>query len=348
MCLIVAVLVFAPRLEVPVMALAWGVFVAGAAQLLAQLPSLARLGLLVRPRLSLRHPGVRKVWTLVLPGVFGASVAQANLLINTFLASLLVTGSISWLYYSDRLAELPLGVIGVAIGTVILPTLSRSAASGRAEDYSATLDWALRASAWLIAPAALALAWLAVPILATLFFHGAFTGNDVLMSRQSLVVYAAALPAWVATKVLAPGFFSRQDVRTPVRFAVISVGVNVAVALALFRPLGHVGLALAVTVSAWVNAGLLLRGLLRAGHWRPSRGWAGFGLRVGLACSAMLALLWWLAPLGDSTWWLGASVGERIVRLTICVVAGGATLVVAALALGARGELFKRPLDAAE
>jgi putative peptidoglycan lipid II flippase len=310
-----------PWLDTPVMALAWGVLIAGMAQLLLQLPFLLQIGLLPRPRVGFNDPGVRKIMRLMVPALFGVSVSQINLLLDTLLASLLQTGSVSWLYYSDRLVELPLGVFGIAIATVILPNLSRKHAEKSAEAFAAMLDWAVRMVLLIGVPAALALWLLAEPMLITLFQYGALTPEDVNQASYSLRAYSLGLLAFMLIKVLAPGYFSRQDTKTPVRIGIIAMVANMVLNLALIVPLAHVGLALATSLSAFLNAGLLLRGLLRDGvfSWQP--GWGRFVSQLLLANLAMAALLLWLMP--EVQVWLDASVWQRAWLMAQCCVLGG-------------------------
>jgi putative peptidoglycan lipid II flippase len=322
-CLIGAALVVAPRLDEPIVALAWGVLAAGVVQLAFLVPFVARLRLLAWPRWSLRHAGVRRILRLMAPAVFGASVAQVNLLVDTLIASFLVTGSISWLYYSDRMVEFPLGVLGVALGTVILPGLSGDHAKGSRRDFSRTLDWALRWVVVIALPAAVGLAALAGPILATLFAYGEFGGHDVEMARRSLVAYSGGLLGFIAVKVLAPGYFARQDTRTPVRVGLVAMGVNVVLNLALVLPLAHAGLALATSIAAFVNAALLYRGLRADGIHAPEPGWGALLARVALA-NAVLALALLLGH-GDLADWLAAEASLRATRLA-GLVGGGAVL----------------------
>ena len=255
--LIGAALLLMPLMEEPAMALAWGVLIAGAAQLAFQVPFLLRLGLLPTPWPNFAHDGVKRILKLMAPALFGVSVSQINLLLDTVLASLLAVGSVSWLYYSDRLVELPLGVFGVAIGTIILPALSKRHAEQSTEHFSAMLDWAIRVVLLLGVPAALALAVLAEPFLITLFHYGAMTDNDIQMAAMSLRAYAFGLVAFMLIKVLAPGFFARQDTKTPVKVGIIAMVANMLFNLLLIWPLAHAGLALATALSAFLNAGLL-------------------------------------------------------------------------------------------
>jgi len=311
--LISAAVIASPHFEEPVFALAWGVLAAGVVQLLFQLPFLWRLNLMPQPKLDWQDTGVKRVLALMAPAIFGVSVSQINLLLDTVLASFLPTGSVSWLYYSDRLAELPLGVFGIAIATVILPGLSRQHASASVKAFSATLDWALRLILLIAIPAAVALVILAEPILLTLFQYGKTTAADVTMSALSLRAYALGLVAFMLIKVLAPGYFARQDMKTPVRIGVIAMVSNMALNLLFVVPLhfywqiGHVGLALATAVAAFLNAGLLWRGLRKQSVYQPLPGWGRFAM--SLLCANVLmaaALVWGLGQAGDFTtmlWW---------------------------------------------
>ena len=278
--LIFAATVAAPWFAEPVFALAWGVFFAGVIQLLFQLPSLYRLDLVPRPIFDTKHEGVRRILKLMVPALFGVSVSQINLLLDTVLASFLPTGSVSWLYYSDRLAELPLGVFGIAIATVILPNLSAHRAADREDQFASTLDWAMRSVLLIGVPAAVALILLAEPILITLFQYGALTATDVEMASLSLRAYSLGLVAFMLVKILAPGYYARKDTATPVKIGIIAMAANMVMNLAFVLPLmyylgiGHLGLALATSCAAWLNAGLLLRGLLKAHVFAFQPGWA--------------------------------------------------------------------------
>ncbi|HRD48549.1 MAG: murein biosynthesis integral membrane protein MurJ [Candidatus Competibacter sp.] len=333
-CMIIAAVWVAPHFEQPAMALAWGVFAAGVTQLLFQIPYLKQLRLLPRPRWAWRAPGVQQVLKLMLPALFGSSVAQVNLLIDTLLASFLVTGSVSWLYYSDRLVEFPLGLFGVALGTVILPNLSRHHAAASPERFSQTLDWGLRWTLLIGLPATVALTILAGPILSALFQYGKFGPEDVRMAARSLMALSLGLLAFMLVKVLAPGFYARQDTRTPVRYGLIAMGANTAMTLILIWPLAHAGLALSTSLASFLNAGMLLRGLHRNGVYRPARGWPRFLWQVGAANLAMGLLLWFGA--GDLAGWIQASAKVRLWRLCGLVTAGGAAYLLAVLAVGLR------------
>ncbi len=329
--LIGAATLLAPHLQQPITALAWGVLLGGVAQLCFQFPFLYRQGFLCIPRLNFRHPGVRKIFKLILPAIFGVSVSQINLLVDTLIASFLVTGSVSWLYYSDRLVEFPLGVFGIALATVILPNLSRKHAEGAGEAFAATLDWALRWVVLIAVPAAIGLMFLATPILATLFQYGAFDAHGVAMSSLSLMAYALGLPAFVLVKILAPGFYARQDTRTPVRVGVIAMLANIVLNLALVFPLAHTGLALATSIAAWLNAGLLYRGLRKLDVCRPLPGWGLLWLRVLVAGGSMAAMLWWWR--GELAQWIAWGIGDRVLALGSLVI-GGAALYGLLLLLG--------------
>jgi putative peptidoglycan lipid II flippase len=328
--------------EQPLYALAWGVLLAGVAQYLFQWPFLMQLNLLPRPRWQPRDEGVRRILMLMGPALFGVSVSQINLLLGTVIASFLPAGSVSWLYLSDRLHELPLGVFAVAIGTVILPSLSRDQASASMQSFSRTLDWGVRLVLLIGMPASVALLLIGHSIQLALFRYGETTAHDVQMSSYALAAISIGLSAFMLIKVLAPGFYARQDVRTPVRIGVIAMVANMVFNLILVVPLhmslkmGHVGLALATALAAWVNAGLLARGLLKQRIYIPQPGWRAFALKLTLACTAMGALLW-LADPGDAVW-LGWSWWQRVpVLLALC----GAGIAVYAGVLFAMGLRIK-------
>jgi len=317
----------APQMERPAMGLALGVFVAGLVQLLLQVPFLLRLGLLPLPLWGWAHAGARRVLKLMLPVLFGSSVAQINILFDTLIASFLAAGSISWLYYSDRLMEFPLGVLGIAVATVMLPSLSEEHAKASPENFTAMLDWALRLVLLVGLPAAIGLILLAEPLLATIFLGGAFTRFDVTMATASLIAYALGLLGFIFVKVLVTGYFSRQDTRTPVRIAVIALvlnmGLNVVFVLSLVRSgyaAPHAGLAAATTIAALVNAGLLFRGLRQSGVYLPSAGWAGYAVRIGAATLVMALVVYWVRLQFGA--WTELDLGVRIGGLAACVAAG--------------------------
>lgn len=341
--LIGAAVLVSPLMDPPVLALAWGVMVAGVVQFVFQLPYLKRLELLVRPRWGWKDEGVKRILRLMLPALFGVSVAQINLLLDTVLASFLKDGSVSWLYYSDRLMELPLGVFGIAIATVILPTLSRKHATQSTREFSATLDWAVRIIMLIGVPASLALIVLAKPMLVTLFQYGEFSEHDVAMSALSLQAYSVGLLGFMLIKVLAPGFYARQDTKTPVKIGIWAMVANMAANLALIVPFAHMGLAAATSFSAFLNAGLLYRGLRKADVYHPHADWWVFFLRLVAAAVAMSGLLWVLDR--DVAEWLAWGWQQRVTWLAVTVLAGMALYIVVLMALGLRPRHLVRRLS---
>ena len=320
---IVFALWLAPYFDPPVLALAWAVFAGGLLQLGFQLPFLARIGMLPRLRFDLKDPGVWRILKLMGPAVFGVSIGQISLLINTIFASFLVTGSVSWLYYADRLMEFPTGLLGVALGTILLPSLTRSFADRTSDEYSRLLDWGLRLTFMLALPCALALALLAVPLISTLFHHGAFGVEDVMMTRNALMAYSIGLLGLILVKVLAPGFYARQNIRTPVKIALITLAATQLMNLAFVWQLRHAGLALAISLGACLNAGLLYYKLRQHEVFRPQPGWMVFLAKVAVALTVMSVVLWWAK--GEDAAWLTAGVWWRIGRLSMLVVLGVAT-----------------------
>lgn len=360
--LIVAAVAFSSRFDQPVEALAWGVLIAGVLQLAVQLPVLARHGVLPIPRPNFRHPGVRRIMKLMLPTLFGSSVAQINLLFDVLLASLLIEASISWLYYGDRLMEFPLGMIGVALAVVVLPTLSSLHARADGEAFRRTLAWAVLLGIVIALPATVGLAVLAEPIVTTLFHYGRFGEHDVTMAALALSAYCLGLPAFIGVKILAPAFFARQDTSTPVRIAIIALVANMALNIVFvlaitgwlndgdfsagvletlaLHPGAHAGLALASSGSAWLNAALLWRARKRAGL-APGLPWLQI-LRVVLACLVMAAALRWLAPAAEI--WLAQDLGWRVGWLALTIATGAAVYTGAGLAVGLRPRaLLHRP-----
>lgn len=337
--LIGAAVLLTPLMSEPAMGLAWGVLIAGFAQLAFQVPFLARLGLLPRPWPDFANAGVRRILRLMVPALFGVSVSQINLLLDTVLASLLAAGSVSWLYYSDRLVELPLGVFGIAIATVILPALSRRHAEQSREHFAAMLDWAIRTVLLLGLPAALALAVLAEPLLISLFHYGAMTANDIAMAAMSLRAYALGLVAFMLIKVLAPGFFARQDTATPVKVGIIAMVANMVFNLLLIWPLAHAGLALATALSAFLNAGLLGWLLRKQGILVFQPGWGRYAVQLGGGCTVMGLGLWWLSPGWQE--WLGWEVWTRVAWLSALVVAGALVYFAWLAAFGVRLRHFR-------
>jgi putative peptidoglycan lipid II flippase len=327
--LIGAAILVSPHLAQPELALAGGVFVAGVVQVLFLLPALKRVGLFPRPSWGWRDTGVRRILKLMLPGILGSSVAQINLLFDTLIASFLVAGSVSWLYYSDRLVEFPLGVFAIALSTVILPSLSRSHASDSADEFSHTVDWGLRLVLLVGIPSAVGLSLLARPLLVTLFNYGDFSAADVGMASLSLMAYSAGLPAFMLVKVLAPAFYSRKDTATPVRIAIIALLTNVVLNLLFVVPMvmldipaPHAGLALATSLAAWVNAGLLFRVLKNKQVYQPQSGWPRLSLQIGCAATALGSVL--VLGMPSLQVWLEGSVWSRVTSLLVWVMAGAA------------------------
>jgi len=333
-------LVLAPYFKPPVLVLAWAVLGGGILQLALQLPYLAKIGMLPRLRTDFFDAGVRRILRLMGPAVFGVSIAQLSLLINTIFASFLANGSVSWLYYADRLMEFPTGMLGVALGTILLPSLSKYYSSDSADAYSRLLDWGLRLTLLLALPAAVALALLAVPLISTLFHYGQFGVDDVWMTRRALVAYSIGLVGLILVKVLAPGFYARQNIRTPVKIAVITLVATQLMNLALIGPLKHAGLALAIGLGACLNAGLLFHKLRQGGIYRPQPQWAQFGFKLALALAAMAAVLW--AAMGSERWWLAALWQQRAAGLVGIVCLGAATYFAALWLLGFRLSDFAR------
>lgn len=334
----------APYFDPPVLALAWSVFLGGLLQLAIQIPALKKISMLPRPSLNWRaawaDPGVRRVVTLMGPALIGVSVSQISLLINTIFASFLKSGSVSWLYYADRLMEFPAGMLGAALGTILLPSLARLHASKNHDEYTKLLDWGLRLTLLLAAPAALALALLAVPLIATLFFNGAFTADDVFRTREALLAYAIGLTGLILIKVLAPGFYARQNVRTPVRIALISLTATQLMNLAFVGWLDHAGLALSIGLGACLNATMLYQGLVKQGIYTPQPGWTIFLLKLSVAMISMGLALWF--AMGSENHWLEISLLERVTHLAWLVPLGVITYFATLGLLGFRPNDFKR------
>lgn len=357
LCMIAGALWLAPRLDVPILALGWAVLVAGLLQLLFQLPALRGIDLLTLPRWGWNHPDVRKVLTLMLPTLFGSSVAQINLLLDTVIAAHLVDGSQSWLSLADRFLELPLGVFGVALGTVILPALARHHVKTDREGFSGALDWGLRTTLLISVPAMLGLVLLAEPLIATLFQHGKFSAFATQMTALSVYGLSFGLPAFALLKVVLPAFYARQDTRTPVRAGVAALVANMAfnflflavlyqlmvpdalkaqgVMVAVGQQPGlHLALGIASALSSYLNLGLLWYWLGKTGVYQRRSGWGGYMARLGLACAAMVAvllgLLWWLPDFTTMEKW------HRVGGLALLVGGGGLTYLVALIALGFR------------
>lgn len=331
-----------PYFEQPITALAWGVFIGGAVQLLFQIPFLMGINQLPRPKWNRHNSGVQKIFKLMIPAMFGVSVSQINLLLDTLLASFLVTGSISWLYYSDRLVEFPLGVFGIALATVILPSLSKKHAAESTIEFSNTIDWALRWVFIIATPAAIGLIYLAEPLLITLFQYGAFTPEHAYQASLSLMAYGLGLLPFIFIKVLAPGYYARQDTKTPVKIGIIAMIVNMGLNIILMLQFAHVGLALATALSAGLNGWLLFRGLRKEGVYQPRAGWAKFTLKLLLPNLGLMLMLFWLSP--SSADWLASSGWERS-RLLLGLIAAAAAVYFALLHLvGIRLRQLLKPM----
>ena len=346
--LISAAIFFSPMISTPVMALAWGVLIAGLLQLLFQIPQLYRLNLLPRPTWDIGNPGVRKILKLMLPFLFGVSVSQVNLLLDTVIASFLVEGSVSWLYYSDRLVELPLGVFGVAVATVILPSLSLHKASEQISMFQNTLDWAIRLILFISIPASVALISLAEPILITLFKYGAMSSEDISMATLSLRAYSVGLVAFMLIKILVTGYFSRQDAVTPVRIGIIAMVANMLMNLIFvlgflrFMNAGHVGLALATSMAAVLNAALLFRGLVDRQIFIFKPGWLAFSIRIFLATCGMFFVIELLRA--ETSEWLKWEWRQRIFQLSYICFAGFFSYLSLSFVFGTRPSQFASPL----
>ena len=337
---IVGALYFAPYFDPPIKVLAWAVVAGGVLQLAIQIPALARIGMLPRFRWAPRDEGVQRVLKLILPAVFGVSVAQVSLVLNTIFASFLVTGSVSWLYYADRLMEFPTGLLGVALGTILLPSLAKTFSDNDPGEFSRLLDWGLRMTLMLAAPAAVALAVLAVPLIATLFHYGAFNVHDLDMTRQALLAYSVGLVGLILVKILAPGFYARQNVTTPVRIAILTLVATQLMNLVFVIPLKHAGLALAIALGACFNASLLYWKLRQHDAFRPQPGWFAFTLKIALAVALMAAVLFFSNR--PDSWWIAARVTQRVLWLSILVAAGAGSYFMVLFALGFRFRDFRR------
>ncbi|MGI9221127.1 MAG: murein biosynthesis integral membrane protein MurJ, partial [Woeseiaceae bacterium] len=347
--LIAAVYYWAPQLEEPGMALAYAVFVAGVVQLLFQIPFLLRIRALPRPKWNWRHDGVRRSMRLMLPAIFGSSVAQINVLVGGIIASLLGVGKISLLYYSDRLMEFPLGLFGIALATVTLPYLSRQYSNNAHDEFAATIDWSMKLVLLIAVPAAVGLVVLSEPLVATIFYGGAFSVDDVRMTALALQAFAVGLVGFSFVKILAPAYFARHDTRTPVRMALIALAVNFVLSVFLAWYLtrigyagNHAGLALAISIAALLNAWLLYRGLRKEGVLKLSSGWGALLLQTLVASVVMAIVVNWLNH--PTAWWIESASLTRVGWLTVTIAAGAGTYALVLLVLGLRiSKLGMRP-----
>jgi putative peptidoglycan lipid II flippase len=336
---IVGAAFFAEHFDPPILVLAWAVFAGGILQLAFQIPFLIKMKLLPRWRLDLSHPGVRRVLLLMAPAAFGVSVSQISLVLNQIFASFLPTGSVSWLYYADRLMELPAGVLGVAVGTILLPSLSKVHARSDIAEYSRLLDWGLRVTVLLAVPAAAALAVLALPLITMLFQYGRFGVEDAWMTRQALVAYSVGLIGMILVKILAPGFYARQNVATPVKIGLVTLVATQLMNLAFVGPLRHAGLALAIGLGACLNALLLYVILRKHQIYTPQPGWPVFILKV-LASVAFMAVVLF-TTMGEAAWWLQAG-WQKVPAVLGLVALGTAAYAGCLLAFGLRPRDFSR------
>ena len=339
-CLIGGALWAVPYFDQPIMGMAWAWFIAGFVQLAFQIPFLKKIGMLPRIRFNFKDEGMRRVIKQMGPAVFGVSIAQISLIINTIFASFLVAGSVSWLYYADRLMEFPTGILGVAISTILLPSLSQCYASNNTVEYSRLLDWGLRLTIMLTLPAALALGMISVPLLATFFQHGAFSAHDVMMTSRALIGYSIGLVGLILVKILAPGFYARQDIRTPVKIGIVTLLATQAMNALFIGWIQHAGLALSIGLGACLNSAILFYYLRKHGIYHPEPGWAKFFLKIVIAVAALALTLWF--GMGTEQSWLTGSGWSRILRLS-GLVAGGVVVYFAVLAvLGFRPKDFSR------
>ncbi|WP_045456476.1 murein biosynthesis integral membrane protein MurJ [Vibrio campbellii] len=332
--IILAAWFISPQISQPEIGLAIGVLLGGLVQFLFQIPFLIKAGVMVKPKWGWRDPGVVKIRTLMIPALFGVSVSQINLLFDTFIASFLQTGSISWLYYSDRLLEFPLGLFGIAIATVILPALSRKHVDAHSEGFAHTMDWGVRMVTLLGIPAMLGLMVLAKPMLMVLFMRGEFSPQDVHQASLSLLAYASGLLNFMLIKVLAPGYYSRQDTKTPVKYGIIAMVTNMVFNAIFAYFYGYVGLAIATALSAFVNMALLYRGLHIAGVYQITKRTVLFIIRLVIAGAAMVASILW--QLEDMSVWLNWSFAHRSGVLGMLIGLGAVVYLAVVFLLGVR------------
>jgi len=345
MSFIAASLFLAPHLDQPIYALAIAVIVGGLLQMAFQIPSMRKIGMLPRiginPLTAASDPGVRRVLRQMVPATFAVSVAQISLIINTNIASRLANGSVSWLSYADRLMELPTALLGVALGTILLPSLSKAHAENDTAEYSALLDWGLRLTFLLAMPAAVALATLSEPLTTTLFHYGKFDAQSVAMTGKALIAYGIGLIGLILVKILAPGFYAKQDIRTPVKIALVVLAATQLMNLLFVPWIAHAGLALSIGLGACLNAALLYWGLSRRGIYTAQRGWGLFLLRLAGALFLLAGMALWVSGYFD---WIAlrAHPWQRVGALSVVIAACGATYFAALFTMGFRLQDFKR------
>ena len=337
-CIIGAAIYLSPLFEQPAYALAWGVFIGGVAQFLFQIPFLIKAKVMVKPSWGWKDEGVQKVKKLLLPALFGVSVTQINLLLDTLIASFLITGSISWLYYADRLLEFPLGLFGIGIATVILPSLSRLFAKSDSKEFSATINWAIKMVSVLGWPAMAGLMILAQPIIMILFMRGEFTETAVMQVSFALYAYLSGLLSFMFIKVLAPGFYARHDTKTPVVIGIKAMAANMLFNLLLAPFFGYVGLAIATSLSATLNAALLYFGLKKSGIYVLDRATKGVVFKLIISSLSMGGILYLLSP--SFPLWLELSFLDQVLKLTMLICVGAVSYLLTALLLGVRMHHF--------
>lgn len=337
--MIICALYLSPHFSQPVMALAWGVLIAGVAQLLFQLPFLFQRRLLVKPRRSRRDPGVQRVMKLMIPALFGVSIAQLNLMVDSIFASFLKVGSVSWLYYTDRLTDFPLGVFGVAIATVILPHLSRRHAEENKAQFSHALDWGLKLLLLIGVPAGLGLAVFATPLIASCFAYGHFTLYDLLQTQKSLITLGIGVPAFMMVKILASGFYARQDIATPVKVGAITMIINSLLCAAFIGFFAHAGLTLASALAGYVNSSILLWLLIKRKIYQPGKGWGRFIGQLTLANMLVALYLSWMVDTPEH--WLSFAPAWRLTHLLQHVFAAAALYFISLFLLGLKIKDFR-------
>lgn len=342
---IAAAVFVAPHMKVPVYALAYAVIVGGILQFLVQLPGLKKIDMVPRIGLhffrALKHPGVKRVLVKMVPATFAVSVGQLSLIINTNIASQIGQGAVSWINYADRLMEFPTALLGAALGTILLPSLSKAHVDANPVEYSALLDWGLRITFLLAAPSAVALFFFAEPLTATLFHYGKFDANSVVMVGRALAAYGIGLVGLILIKILAPGFYAKQDIRTPVKIA-IGVLIMTQVSNYIFVPIfSHAGLTLSIGLGALANAMLLFIGLRKRGIYEPSPGWTRFFVQLVGACLVLAGMMHWVSINFD---WIGmrATPFARIALLGASLVLFAALYFGMLSAMGFKYAYFRR------
>ncbi len=337
--MIIAALYGSPYSHHPIVALAWGVLAAGIIQFLFQLPFLYQRKLLVKPLRPKGDPAVKRVMALMVPALFGVSIAQLNLMVDSIFASFLQVGSVSWLFWTDRLTDFPLGVFGVAIATVILPSLSRGHADENSKQFSATLDWGLRSLLLIGIPAGISLVVFSMPLIVSCFGYGKFTTIDVLQTQKSLMALATGVPAFMMVKVLASGFYARQNIKTPVKVGALAMLINSLLCAILIWPLQHAGLALASSLAAYVNCGLLLVLLVKGGIYTPSKGWLRFCVQLLIANIILAGFLFY--GIGELEDWMALAPIYRLLQLGLWVILSVILYGISLLVVGIRVSQFR-------